>query len=47
MGLLYLGVRLMAGCHERGDETAGAVEGGKLLEQLKICQLVKKAVPYS
>jgi len=47
MDLLYLGVRLMAGCHEHCEETAGVVEGGKLLKLLKVCQLVKKAVPYS
>ena len=47
MDLLYLGVRLMADCHEHGEETAGVVEGGKLLKQLNVCQLVKNAVPYS
>jgi hypothetical protein len=47
MDLLYLGVRLMASCHERDDETAGVVEGEKLLKQLNICQPVKNAVPYS
>jgi hypothetical protein len=47
MDLLYLGVRFMAGCHEHGDETAGVVEGGKLLKQLNACQLLKNAIPYS
>ena len=37
----------MAGCHECGDETAGAMEGGKLLKQLNVYQLVKNAVSYS
>jgi hypothetical protein len=47
MDLLYLGVRLVAGCHEHGDKTAGVVEDGKLLKQLNVCQLVKNTVPYS
>lgn len=47
MDLLYYGMRLMAGCHERGDETAGAKESGKLLKQLDVYQLVKNAVSYS
>jgi hypothetical protein len=47
MDLLCLGMRLVAGCHECGNETAGAMKGGKLLEQLNVCYLVKNNVFYS